>query len=344
VNYSRGANTAGVSILLPVYNAAATITAAVDSCLQQTFHDFELLLIDDGSTDETALLLDKFAHSDPRVRIIRLPRTGIAGALNAGLENASGKYIARMDADDVMLPQRLEKQANFLDENPATALVSCLVDHGGDASSQEGYATYVRWINSLVTAEEISLNRFVESPLAHPSVMFRKSLAENFSGYRAGHFPEDYELWLRWMEAGVRMEKVPEVLLRWNDPPERLSRTDPRCSPEAFNKIKSEYLPRFLHERVNGRKLWLCGAGRITRQKSAFLLSQKLAVGGYVDVDPKKIGKQFDGLPVISLDQLPSREAAYVISYVGNRGAREDIRSILRAKGFAEGADFVLAG
>src|SRR6185436_16591977 len=108
-------------------------------------------------------------------------------------------------------------------ENRPIGLVGCLVEFGGDRSASEGYALHVDWINALTTPDEIALNRFVESPLAHPSVMFRRELVEKHGGYRAGDFPEDYELWLRWMEAGARMGKVPRVLLTWQDGPGRLS-------------------------------------------------------------------------------------------------------------------------
>lgn len=333
-----------ISVILPVYNSAPWIGRCVESILAQTFRDFELIIVDDGSTDETPLLLEQFARADQRTRLIREEHRGVTGAFNRGLEEARGEFIARMDADDEMLPQRLEKQIDFLGKNPGTGVVSCLVQHGGHPEMQKGYSVYIDWINTLITPDQIALNRFVEAPVANPSVLFRRALAEQLGSYRHGNFPEDYELWLRWMDAGVRIAKVPEVLLTWNDPPTRLSRTDDRYSDEAFQRAKAGYLAKFIRENLGGRKLWLCGAGRITRQKSALLVAENLPVGGYVDVDPKKIGKQYAGFPVVGIDGIPGKETAYVVSYVANRGAREDIREMLLEKGFAEGADFILAG
>lgn len=353
-NCHRGTGTrlTSVSIILPVYNGASTINDAVDSCLAQTFPDFELIIIDDGSTDETSSILKKLSSQDNRIKIISNSHRGIVESLNHGIQTVSSGLnqkeilIARMDADDELFPQRIEKQVEFLKNNPEIGLVSSLVEHGGDAKSQEGYALHVNWINSIITSEEIELNRFVESPLAHPSVMFRKEICERLGNYRDGNFPEDYELWLRWMDAGIKMGKVPEVLLRWNDLPKRLSRTDGRYSNEAFQKIKAGYLAEFITEQIksSGRKLWLCGAGRITRQKSAFLIASGLEIGGFVDVDLNKIGKVLNGFPVISLEELPKKKEAYVVSYVGNRGAREEIRRDLKIRGFEEGLDFVMAG
>lgn len=335
-----------VSIILPVYNAAATIEKAVQSCLQQRFTDFELLIIDDGSTDTTSAILQKLAATDERIRIISIAHSGVTKAMNTGMENAKGKYIARMDADDEMLPQRIEKQIAFLEANPGTGLVSSLVKHGGDPEKQEGYAAHIQWINSLLTPEEISLNRFVESPVCNPSVMFRTELYRKYGGCREGDFPEDYEIWLRWLDQGVQMAKIPEVLLIWNDLPGRLTRNDPRYSAEAFERAKTGYLTEFItgQNMHKDRPLYLCGAGRITRRKSDFLAASGLSIGAYIDIDPKKIGKMYNGIPVIGLDDLPSNENAYVVSYVSNRGAREAIREILLKKGFAEGSDFILAG
>ncbi len=335
---------AKVSIILPAYNAAQTIETAVRSCLDQSCPDLELVLIDDGSTDETLSILQRLAQTDKRIKIIANSHQGIVEALNSGIAAAKGKYIARMDSDDVMYPERIEKQSEELEKNNQFGLVSCFVEHGGNAKTQEGYATHVHWINSVCTAEEIGLNRFVESPMAHPSVMFRKELVEKYGGYRNGDFPEDYELWLRWMDAGVVMGKVTRQLLYWNDLSGRLSRIDERYSNEAFNKIKTNYLVHFLEDKIKGRKIWLCGAGRGTRKKSDLLLASGFAFGGYLDVDPKKTGKVFNGLTVSEADDMPGKEEAYIVSYVGTRGARDEIRRMLRRKDFVEGVDFVMAG
>lgn len=332
-----------VSIVLPAYNAAATIRCALQSCLSQNFRDFEILVIDDGSTDETAAIVRSFGN--PRIVLHTIPHAGVAQAMNFGLERASGKYIARMDADDEMHPERIEKQFAFLEAHPETGLVSSLVAHGGHKRKQGGYAEHIHWINSLVSADAIAMNRFVESPVCNPSVMFRRELVAEFGACRDGDFPEDYDMWLRWLDGGVRMEKIPEFLLTWNDLPARLTRNDPRYSPSAFENAKAGYLAKFIRENNStNRPIWLCGAGRVTRRKSKLLIETGIMTGGYIDVDPKKIGRFYNELPVIGLKDLPPRAHAYIVSYVSTRGARSYIRAYLLEKGFAEGKDFVLAG
>jgi glycosyltransferase involved in cell wall biosynthesis len=344
-----------VSILLPVRDGAATLARAIASIRAQTFPDWELLIVDDGSLDHTRDLVASAAREDARIHLLARPRAGLVPALNAGLAAARGEFVARMDADDESHPARLAEQVAFLraPENRAIGLVGCLVEFGGDRAASGGYALHVDWINALTTPEAIALNRFVESPLAHPSVMFRRELVEKHGDYREGDFPEDYELWLRWLDAGVRMAKVPRALLRWNDPPTRMSRLDPRFSPEAFFRTKAEWIARELvgrglltppKHRPHAKPLLVWGAGRPTRKRAAYLGQHGLRIAGYIDIDARKTTTALGGtgVPVIPPAALPPPGEAFVLGYVSSRGARELIRSELRARGYREGHHFLM--
>jgi glycosyltransferase involved in cell wall biosynthesis len=330
-----------VSILLPVFNGAATLGRALDSVRAQTFSEWELIAIDDGSTDDTTNILENAARADPRIRPMIRPHRGIVAALNEGLSTARGEYVARIDADDESLPQRLTEQVAVLRSQPEIGLVGCLVEYGGDRTAALGSALHVEWINSLTSPDEIALNRFVESPLAHPSVMFRRELVCAAGGYRSGEFPEDYELWLRLLDAGVRMTKVPQPLVRWNDPPHRLSRTDSRYSPEAFYELKAAWIERHLRT-LAPLPVWIWGAGRPTRKRAAHLLAHGVTIAGYIDIDPKKIGRPIGSLPVLSPDQIPACGTAIILGYVSSRGARDLIRTSLFSRGYVEGRDFLM--
>lgn len=343
--YHGQARLSMVSIVLPAFNSYKTIQAAIKSCLMQSYPEIEIVVVDDGSTDDTLLWLNELKLIYHNIRVLTIPHAGVATAFNTGIENATGNYIARMDADDIMHPEKIRKQVEFLDANPDIGLVSCLVNYGGDRNTQEGYARHVDWINTLVTPEEIALNRFVDSPVCNPSVMFRRELVTQHGGARDGDFPEDYEMWLRWMDAGVQFAKIPEVLFTWNDLPSRLTRNDERYSAQAFERAKIRYLVNFIKENnPGGRPVYVCGGGRITRKKSKLLVESGLLIGGYVDIDPARVGSDFDGVPVIGLSDLPERTSAYVVNFVSVRGAREELHKLLLRKQFREGRDFVSAG
>jgi glycosyltransferase involved in cell wall biosynthesis len=333
-----------ISVVMPVHNAAPTLAAAVDSLLGQTEPAWELVAIDDGSTDASRAILEAYARRDRRIRVIRAERRGLVSALNAGLSATAGPLVARVDADDVCLPERLARQRRHLESRPALGLVASRVRFGGDPERAAGYARYVDWTNRLLTHEEISLARFVESPLAHPSVMFRRTLVERWGGYADGDFPEDYELWLRWLEAGVRIEKLAEPLLVWNDSPTRLSRCDRRYAKEAFYRIKARYLARWLAvHNLHHPAVILWGAGRITRKRAQPLVDQGIAVEAFIDIDPRKVGRRIGGRPVLSPDELPPAGTSFVVSYVGSSDAREQIEARLQAAGYRRGVDFITA-
>lgn len=330
-----------VSVLLPVRDGAATLETAVRSILGQTLRELECVVVDDGSVDATPALLGRLAAGDDRVRVIRQNPAGIAAALNRGLAQAQSDVIARMDADDWSHPERLEKQLALLNARPELDVVGCLVGFGGDAP---GYARHVAWTNTLIDPETIARNRFKESPLPHPSAMLRRSVLDRCGAWREGDFPEDYELWLRLLDAGVRMAKVPETLLVWNDPPGRLSRSDSRYGQAAFDRIKAHYLARRLAE-INPHHpfVHVIGAGRGTRRRLAPLLAAGIRVAGYIDIDPKKIGRVYAGAPVLARGALPGPDRAFALPFVGGVGVDAEIRAFLEERGFVVGVSFLEA-
>ncbi len=332
-----------ISVVMPAYNAAGTLPAAVGSICAQTWADWELIVVDDGSTDDTTEILATLARTEPRLVLVRQSHRGIVSALHAGLERARGRFVARMDADDLSHPDRLGEQVNYLDRHPEIGLVSCLVEFGGDARASEGFARHVAWLNSVDTLDAIALNRFVESPVAHPSVMFRREFLLAHGSYCDGPFPEDYELWLRWLERGVQFAKVSRRLLTWRDSPTRLTRSDPRYALAALYELKAPFLARAIKAALKEREVWVWGAGRVTRGRAQLLAKEGLAVRGFIDVDPKKWGRHRDGRIVVGPEAVPDPERALIVVLVAKRGARELIRAHLQSRRYVEGRDFWMA-
>jgi glycosyltransferase involved in cell wall biosynthesis len=309
-----------ISIVMPFRNAAATLPECIASIEAQTFRGFEVIAVDDRSEDESAELCRLAGY-----RVIR--SSGLVNALNAGLETATGDYIARMDADDVMHAERLEAQLALIEQG--FDLVATQVEMFPEVRA--GYREYLRWQNAVITPEQIDANIYVESPFAHPSVMFRKG-----PRYADGPFPEDYELWLRMHASGARMAKVPRVLLRWRESETRASRVDPRYSRDAFEKLRAAYLakdPRV----INASELVIWGAGQLARRRVRMM---GLNPSAFVDVDPRKIGKAIGNAPVHHYEWLRGR-TSFVLIFVTNHHARDEVIDVLTGWGYVAGRDFL---
>lgn len=331
-----------ISVVVPCFNAGVGLGACLDSLLTQTWTDFEIIAVNDGSTDATRDILLDYGERDARIRIFERTHQGVVAAMNFGMEQCRGEYLARMDSDDVCLPDRLALQKAHLDTHGHIGLVGGQVRFGGDPHSAKGYKTYVDWTNTLVCELEISLSRFVESPFANPSIMFRKELVSRYGPFYDGPFPEDYELLLRWMAHGVRMDKVPQEVLVWNDPPSRLTRTDQRYAPEAFYRVKAGYLARWLKARGVFR-VSIIGGGRITRRRAMMLEEHGIVITSWLEVDPDKIGQRVCSRPVHSWHELGAPQGEFLVSYVANRGARARIARELAQRGWTAGENYLLA-
>lgn len=329
-----------VSVLLPFYNAEKTLALAIESLIGQTLASFQLVLVNNASTDQSNAIAQSFAAQDTRIRVVEERQPGIVFALNTGLKYCNTAYIARMDADDIALPQRLEKQLAWLEAHPSVDLVSSLVAHQSVLPNAQGYQKYVDWINTLITPEDIYLHQFVESPLAHPSVFFRTAALQRWGHYRQGSFPEDYELWLRWLSQGAQMAKIPEELLIWNDAPTRLSRTDARYSPKEFYQTKAQYLAQWLqkHNRCYP-EVWIWGAGKLSRKRARMLEQHNIQIKGYFDVSTH----QRLSVPCLHFSKIPGPNELFIVSYVGNWGAREQIAQYLKKLGYRAGTHYILA-
>lgn len=318
---------------MPVRNGATTILRAVRSVLDGTLRSIELIVVDDGSTDGSADVVASL--KDSRVRVLKSGFEGIATALNIGVKAAAAPFIGRMDVDDIASPYRLEWQVDALRRGQADIVGSRvrIVDLEGNAVAS--MQRYERWINDHCTWQDISGLRFVESPLVHPSVTARREVFE--LGYRNGHFPEDYDLWLRAFAAGFRAEKLPDVLLDWVDGPGRLTRCDTRYSPEAFDRCRREYLLQ--GPLRGGQPVDLWGAGKTGKPWLRWWRRMQRPVRYLYDINPRLIGERIHGVVVETAEQIRAADGTMMIIAVGAEGARELIRPALEAKGYILGRD-----
>jgi glycosyltransferase involved in cell wall biosynthesis len=312
-----------------VKDAAATLPECLASLRGQTLGDHEVVAVDDGSTDGSGVLLGRAAAEDPRVRVLRSESQGLVAALNTALRAARGRFLARMDADDVAHAERLRLQADALEGDSTLDILGSWVTVLG-GSANEGMRAYVEWSNGLVDDAAIRRDLFVESPLVHPSVMMRARVLHDLRGYRPYDGPEDYDLWLRAAAAGASFGKLEVALLLWRDGPARLTRTDPRYAPDRFRERKLEAL---LEGRLAGRDVVVWGAGQIGKGWARALGERGVGVRAFVEVDPRKLGQRIHGAPVVDVSSGSALRGALHLAAVGQRGARERIRAEARRHG-----------
>ena len=327
-----------ISILMPVRNEERFLGAALASLFAQTCKEWELVAVDDGSSDNTPKILAAAALGDNRVRVFSSPGKGLVNALNFGLSNCRAGLVARMDGDDVSHPCRLELQERFMGENPKVGLVACSFSHFPRQYLKVGMLAYEEWQNRLLTHEQIMADLFVESPFVHPSVVIRRSLLESVGGYLDLGWAEDYDLWLRLAAAGCRFARLPETCFFWRDRPERATRTMAEYTAEAFRRCKVHHLTTGFLQGVEA--VTLVGAGLEGRAWRKALAEVGIAVSRWVDLDPRKVGRMLHGAPVVPEHAVEPGSGPMLVT-IGTRGARAQIRDWALGRGLVEGVDFV---
>ena len=327
-------------MLLPARDAGATLPAALASLGRQTMPDWECVLVDDGSVDATAAVAARAAAVDPRFVVISQPRDGLVAALSAGLDRCRGRYVARMDADDLMRRDRLAVQVAALDAAPHLAAVGAHVRFFPRAGMSEGLRAYERWLASVDSPARVRADAFVECPVAHPTLVMRRPVLARL-GYRDRGWPEDYDLVLRLLAADHEIDVVPRRLLAWRDGPSRLTRTHPAYAPDRLTACKASFLADgFL---AGGERYVLWGYGGTGRALARALRAHRKHPSHVVEVHAGRIGNVIQGAPVVPPGALAELPRGRLIASVAGPQARAEIRAFLASLGWRETSDFVCA-
>ena len=237
-----------ISIVLPAYNCSPYIAETINSLLSQTFTDFQLIIINDGSTDDTEHIIQ--LYHDPRITYLKNESNkGLVFTLNRGIQAAEGNYIARMDADDIALPQRLQLQKQWLDENPHTAAVSCTIRFIDGKGNERG-----EWKEDKVSCSYTDIKKMLpwENCIAHPTIMIRKEVVEAYLYDAMQLHCEDYDLWLRMLADGLVIEKLPQPLLLYRNHEASITGTYLKKLNPFFKQYQCKR--RFLAKRVQQGK------------------------------------------------------------------------------------------
>lgn len=296
-----------VTVLLPVYNAERYLATALDSVLEQSFTDFECLVINDGSTDSSPEIIKNYQAKDARLRVISRPNKGLIATLNEGLGAARGEFVARMDADDICLPDRLQKQVELLDSRPEVGVC------GTDVEAFDDESGYSQHMSAPTTHENCMVKLLFGTPLYHPTVMYRKNLIFQNDLYYSPEYIhcEDYELWMRFAEH-TSFANINEILLRYRAHEQQVSvahndttvKSQLKALDNYLGKLKLAFsdtqkrtlIVRQKHENGMGGLLELYREVVRANEQSGFLLDQNSLLGE-MNTQLQKAVVRFYGLP-----------------------------------------------
>jgi hypothetical protein len=325
---------------MPVRDGARFLPQTWNTVRRSRGVRFEVLVVDDGSGDETPVLLEAWAREDHRLRWIRTEPGGIVNALNLGLSAARAPYVARLDADDLVHPDRLSRQyaaATGHGWMVVGSAVRCFPNHRITA----GLRRYEDWQNGLRDPSDLFRERFVESPFVHPAVLMHRETVLRLGGYRSMGWPEDYDLWLRLFAAALPMGKVPETLTYWRDHAARLTRTAPDCTAAAITECKAAHLcsgPLAHCDRV-----FIAGTGDDAKRLARALARRGRPASGFLDINPRRIGQRIADVPVVTIEAVRSSlgPGALVLVAIGEAGRRDGLRRYFVRHGLHEPDEFL---
>ena len=321
-----------VSVILPVRDEEEFLPECLESLSAQTLSDFEVVVVDDGSTDASAVIAEDHARVDSRFRVLRQEAAGMVAASERARAEARAPLVARMDADDVARPERLELQVAAIEEEDLAA-VGGQVEYFPEPT--DGMRSYAVWLNSLVTVETALRDLWVECPLPGPGLTARAELVS----YRDRGWPEDYDLVLRIWAGGGRFRNVDALVHRWRDHAGRLTRTHDAFTLAAFRRCRVHFLRRTLL--AGGRPAVVWGAGPTGKAFARELLAAGTPLAAFVEVDPRKVGKRIHDAPVVPVESAGDFPGSLALGAVSGSEGRARLRALAAELEFVEGRDFV---
>lgn len=327
---------ASVSLIMPFYQAGSYIRQALLSLMEQSLSDWELIAIDDGSSDEGRSIVEELAADDPRIRLFINAKKGILPALQLGLKRAQGTYIGRFDADDLLPPDRLKLMVNLLEGAAPKTIVTGLVQYFSDLPISPGYVRYQDWINELNLNGQSWEDLYRECVIASPNWLMRRAELERIKGFDDLEYPEDYDWCFRCYQNQFDVQCLSSTTLLWREHPKRTSRHSENYQQQAFFSLK---IKRFLElERFTDLVLW--GTGRKARLTAA-LLREANVTFRWMDLEPHRYPKGIQGIAIEDYRQLTAHpDLKLLIGVYPNPAQRQDLEAFLVSRHFSRGYDY----
>ena len=322
-----------ISILMPVKNAAAFLPECLESLQNQTYKNFELLAVDDGSIDGSYGVLLKYAAFDKRVKVFCHGGSGIIDALSYGFLRSRGSYIHRMDADDKMPPGKLEELLSLLQGSKDKTVATGKVSYFSSERVSSGYKRYENWLNSLEEPSDFYREIYRECVVASPNWLVRRKcflediLLENLS------YPEDYDLVLKWHQKGYRFIASKKVTHLWREHLKRTSRRSDIYNQESFFRLKTKF---FVEKQWDGqRPLQLIGATKKGRLLAKILFQMKIPFEWF----HKDAAKLPSGFGVKDVSLVKAGQTSILAVWPLEARAQKQVAFFLRQKGLFFGRD-----
>lgn len=326
-----------ISILLPVFNAAPYLKDCLESIQKQSFKDWELLVVNDYSTDDSSGILEKFAASDSRIHFFNNNEKGIIPALRMAFLHSRGDFITRMDADDLMPVDKLAHLHKALVKKGSGHVITGMVAYFAETGLGNGYKKYQNWLNKLVQDNSHFEELYRECVLPSPAWLIHRTDLIAAGAFDTNRYPEDYDLCFRFYEQGYKIIGIPETVHLWRDHPDRTSRNNPIYADQNYLELKIYWFTKLHYDPQRSFAIW--GAGKKGKLMAQYFLKQGLPFH-WITNNPKKQGINIYDKILTSYDILNTEKELMVIIAVATPSARKEINGFLENKNKERGKDY----
>ncbi len=315
-----------ISILIPVKNGSAFIEECITSILKQTIINWEIMIVNDHSTDNTLAILNQFEKSHSNIKVYNNIDSGIIGALRLAYAKSNGNYITRMDADDIMLSNKLEVLYRNLINNGKGYVATGLVKYFSQNTLGNGYVEYQNWLNKLTSTGSNYNEIYKECVIPSPSWMLHKEDLDLCDAFEPNIYPEDYDLCFRFYEHNLTVIPCGEIIHKWRDYPTRTSRTDNHYTNNTFIPLKCSYFIKLDYD--NKLPLILWGAGKKGKAIANELIKYNIPFS-WITNNQKKIGHNIYGHTIQNANLFNIQNQQQYIIAIANKEEQLTIKKLL---------------
>ncbi|MCB0462769.1 MAG: glycosyltransferase [Flavobacteriaceae bacterium] len=326
-----------ISILIPFKNTSAFIAECLESIINQTYTNWEVVIVDDHSTDNSYSIVESFAKTDSRIQLYKNKGKGIIDALQHAYSKSKGTFITRMDSDDIMVEDKLQTMYDDLMTHGKGHVALGLVKYFSKAGISDGYSKYQSWLNKLTKQGTNYSEIYKECVIASPCWMVYREDFEKCGGFNSDLYPEDYDLVFRFYKQALKCIPSTKLLHYWRDYNYRTSRTQANYSHDMMLELKLHYFLQLHLDKEKTLVIW--GAGHKGKYAANYLIKRQVKFKWICD-NPKKIGKHIYDQELHDFKHLENFKNPQSIISVANPKAQKEIKAYLNAQNMESMVDY----